>query len=154
AEVRLKTDPEMIAESFFPGGDGHAGAFFIKASRSIFARLLEFMPSPEELVRWLVNEEEIYKRVAGTELAHLIDGQAPQQRGGVLGTLSEAGNRLKMLPRRTECSAEISLTEWARERKGWIFVTSTQDARAQLRPLHAVFLDVLMKRLMACDPAW
>jgi len=155
AEVRLKTDREMIAESFFPGGgDHHAGAFFTKATRSIFARLLEFMPSPEELVKWLVSEEEIDKRVEGTELAHLINTQAPQQRGGVLGTLSEAGSRLKLLPRQAECSANILLSEWASGRRGWIFVTSTQDTRAQLRPLHAIFLDLLMKRLMACDPAW
>lgn len=154
AEVRLKTDHEMIAESFFPGDDHHVGAFFVKATRSIFARLLEFMPSPDELVRWLINEEEIDKRVEGTELAHLINAQAPQQRGGVLGTLSEAGNKLKLLPRQAECSPNILLTEWATERRGWIFVTSTQDTRAQLRHLHAVFLDLLMKRLMACDPAW
>jgi hypothetical protein len=154
AEVRLKTDQEMIAESFFPGSDHHTGAFFVKATRSIFARLLEFMPSPDELVRWLVSEWEIDTRVEGTELAHLINSQAPQQRGGVLGTLSEAGNKLKLLPRQAECSANVLLTEWATERRGWIFVTSTQDTRAQLRHLQAVFLDLLMKRLMACDPAW
>lgn len=154
AEVRLKTDREMIAESFFPGNDQHVGAFFTKATRSIFARLLEFMPSPEDLVQWLINEEAIDKRVQGTELAHLINDKAPQQRGGVLGTLSEAGSRLKMLPARGECAQEILLTDWARERRGWIFVTSTQDTRAQLKPLQAIFLDLLMKRLMACDPAW
>jgi hypothetical protein len=98
-EVRLKTDREMIAESFFPGGaDHHASAFFTKAARSIFARLLEFMPSPEELARWLVSEEEIDKRVEGTELAHLISAKAPQQRLGVLSTLAGARSRLKLLP--------------------------------------------------------
>lgn len=154
AEVRLKTDRELIAESFFPGSDHHTSAFFTKATRSIFARLLEFMPSPDELVKWLVSDEEIDKRVAGTELAHLINAQAPQQRGGVLGTLSEAGSKLKLLPRPEECSSNILLTDWARERRGWIFVTSTQDTRAQLRHLHAVFLDLLMKRVMSCDPTW
>jgi Type IV secretion-system coupling protein DNA-binding domain len=153
-EVRLKTDREMIAESFFPGNEGYAGAFFLKATRSIFARLLEFAPSPEELTQWLIDEREIDRRVRGTELVHLIGEKAPQQRGGVLGTLSEAGNRLKILPPRRECASEILLTEWAQKRTGWIFVTSTQDTRAQLRPLHAIFLDLLMKRLMACDPGW
>jgi len=153
AEVRLKTDHEMIAESFFPG-DQHTNPFFTKATRSIFARLLEFRPSPDELVRWLISKEEIDKRVDRTELAHLIDAEAPQQRGGVFGTLSEAGNRLKLLPQEAECSTKILLTEWATKRRGWIFVTSTQDTRAQLRPLHAIFLDLLMKRLMACDPSW
>lgn len=153
AEVRLKTDHEMIAESFFPG-DPHTNPFFTKATRSIFSRLLEFRPSPDELVKWLINKEEIDKRVDKTELAHLIEREAPQQRGGVLGTLSEAGNKLKLLPREVECSGNILLSDWATKRRGWIFVTSTQDTRSQLRPLHAVFLDLLMKRLMACDPSW
>jgi hypothetical protein len=153
AEVRLKTDHEMIAESFFPG-DQHTNPFFTKATRSIFARLLEFGPSPDELVKWLISKEEIDKRVDKTELAHLIDAEAPQQRGGVFATLSEAGNKLKLLPQEAECSTKILLTEWAKNRRGWIFVTSTQDTRAQLRPLHAIFLDLLMKRLMACDPSW
>ena len=156
SEVKLKTDRDLIAESFFPGSENPRGAtseFFIKASRSIFARLLEFNPSPAELVAWLTDENAIDERVQGTELIHLIDSRAPQQRGGVLGTLSEAGKQLKMLPRQEECDRELSLTEWAGNRSGWIFVTSTQDTRSQLRPLHAVFLDLLMKRLMACDPA-
>lgn len=152
-EVILKTDLEMIAESFFPGGDRQISAFFIKAARAIFAKLLESAPPPDELVRWLVHEEEIDNQVKGTELAHLIDPKAPQQRGGVLGTLSEVGNTLRLLPREAECSENLLMTNWATERRGWIFVTSTQDTRSQLRPLHVVFLDLLMKRLMACDPA-
>jgi hypothetical protein len=156
AEVRLRTDRDLIAESFFPAAENQRGTtseFFIRASRNIFARLLEFNPTPAELIAWLTSEGEIDERVQGTELIHLIDPRAPQQRGGVLGSLSDAGTKLKMLPGREEAAGEISLTRWAEARRGWIFVTSTQDTRAQLRPLHAVFLDLLMKRLMAGDPA-
>jgi hypothetical protein len=157
SEVRLKTDRDLIAESFFPGSEnprGSSNEFFLKASRSIFARLLEFNPSPSDLVEWLTDEEAIDQRVEGTELVHLIDSRAPQQRGGVLGSLSDVGKKLKLLPAREECTGELSLTRWAGERRGWTFVTSTQDTRSQLRSLHAVFLDLLMKRLMACDPGW
>jgi hypothetical protein len=157
SEIRLITDLELIAESFFPGGETQrAGTseFFLKAARSIFARLIEFNPTPGELIAWLTDEEAIDERVKGTELIHLIDRRAPQQRGGVLGTLSEAGKQLKLLPSKADCSGEIALTEWAEKRQGWIFVTSTQDTRSQLRPLHSIFLDLLMKRLMASDPSW
>jgi type IV secretion system coupling TraD/TrwB family protein len=159
AEVSLKTDREMIADSFFPGNDHQyqthgASGFFLKASRGIFARLLEFNPTPAELVRWLMNDDEIDRRIDGTELVQLVYKEAPQQRGGVLGTLSEAGNKLKMLPQEDECQTKLLLTEWAQQRKGWIFITSTSDTREQLTPLHAIFLDLMMKRLMTCDPAW
>jgi Type IV secretion-system coupling protein DNA-binding domain len=157
AEVRLRTDYDLIAESFFPGSDSQRGTtngFFVEAARNILARLLEDGSSPRMLVEWLANEDEIDRRVRGSELAHLIDPDAPQQRGGVLGTLSETGKKLRMLPRRDECEGEISLTEWAAAREGWIFVTSTQDTRSRLRLLHAVFLDLLMKRLTAVEPHW
>src|SRR5262249_39226320 len=56
AEVRLKTDRYMLADSFFPDREYKGNEFFLKASRNIFARLLEFNPTPDELVRWLVDE--------------------------------------------------------------------------------------------------
>jgi hypothetical protein len=87
----------IIAESLFPGSDHHAKNFFLETAKNIFVHLLEFNPTPDELIRWLISEEEIDKHVEGTELAHLINAQAPQQRGGVLGTLWEVGNKLKLL---------------------------------------------------------
>jgi hypothetical protein len=157
SEIRLKTDYEMIAESFFPGSEQQRGTtseFFTKAARSIFARLLEFNPNPRELVEWLTDEEQIDRRVAGTELAHLIGAKAPQQRGGVIGSLATVGKFLRLLPERGECTNELSLTAWAAERRGWLFITATKDVRDQLRPLLAVYLDLLMKRLMSVDERW
>jgi hypothetical protein len=155
AEARLKTDWDMIAESFLAVSEkGMQNEFFLKASRRIFAKLLESNPSPRQLVSWLTDEDAIDARVEGTELVHLINRSAAPQRVGVLATLSETGKHLGMLPQLNECTREVSLTRWAEQRQGWIFVTSTQDTRSQLRPLHGIFLDLLMKRLMACEPAW
>lgn len=154
SEIRLRTDYDLIAESFFPGAEGQPGTsseFFVKASRQVFARLLEFDPDPSELVRWLTDAREIDERVAGTELAHLIDARAPQQRGGVLGSLAAAGKLLRLLPAREECGGEISLAAWAGERRGWIFITAQKEIREQARPLLAVFIDLLLKRSMSVD---
>jgi len=35
-----------------------------------------------------------------------------------------------------------------------MFITSTQDTREALRPLHAAFIDILLKRLMSIRPEW
>ncbi|MBA3715369.1 MAG: type IV secretion system DNA-binding domain-containing protein [Pyrinomonadaceae bacterium] len=156
-EVKYPTDRKLLAESFFPGRDEkHATPtqFFAKASRSIFARMLEFGPSPAQIIAWLQDESKIDELVEGTEHALLINPNAGNQRGGVLGSLSDVGDTLKLLPMPNECQGAISLTEWAAQRRGWIFITSKQDTREALRPLHAAFIDLLLKRLMSVRPEW
>lgn len=155
-EIRSSTDRELIAESFFPGRENAPGVerFFTDSKRAVFARMLEFHPSVEELVTWLQDAQAIDGLIEGTELAHVIDKKATNQRAGVLGDLALVGKTLKLLPDAEDCRRNISLTEWTRTRRGWIFITSTQDTRDQLRPLHAVYLDVLMKKLMSVERSW
>lgn len=157
SEIQTPTDCQLVAESFFPGetnnriGSAH---FFISATRDIFALMLARGSTPSQLVAWLQDADQIDLIVAGTELAHYIDAGAGNQRGGVLGSLAQVGKTLRLLPHATSCVGEISLTKWARERRGWIFITSTRETRDQLRPLHAASIDLLMKRLMSVDPAF
>ena len=148
------TDRHLVAESFFPDREHGAPTtqFFVKAARSIFARMLELKPTAERIVEFLKDEQLIDEIVAGTEHAHLINEGAKGQRGGVLATLSEIGEALKLLPSPEQCAAELSITEWARRRRGWIFITSTQDTRDALRTLHAAWINILMKRLLAIPP--
>ena len=148
------TDRHLVAESFFPDRDHGASTtqFFVKAARSIFARMLELKPTAEQIVEFLKDEKLIDEIVAGTEHAHLINEGAKGQRGGVLATLSEIGEALKLLPSPEQCAGELSITEWARQRRGWIFITSTQDTRDALRTLHAAWINILMKRLLAVAP--
>ena len=149
------TDRHFIAESFFPDRDqGNSNAqFFVKSARSIFARMLEFKPNAARIVEMLTDEKLIDEVVKGTEHARLIDKDAKGQRGGVLATLSEIGESLKLLPSLDDCSQKFSLTGWTYRRRGWIFITSTQDTRDALRTLQAAWINILMKRLMATPPA-
>jgi len=148
------TDRRLVAESFFPDREHGAPTtqFFVKAARSIFSRMLELKPSAERIVELLKDEKLIDEIVAGTEHAHLINEGAKGQRGGVLATLSEIGEALKLLPSPEQCAREMSITEWATQRGGWIFITSTQDTRDALRTLHAAWINILMKRLLAVAP--
>jgi type IV secretory pathway TraG/TraD family ATPase VirD4 len=148
------TDCRLVAESFFPEREqtGTNSQFFVNSARSIFGRLLELQPSAQDIVRVLKNEKLIDEAVAGTEHAHLINEGAKGQRGGVLATLSEIGDALRLLPTREQCDGEFSLTEWARRRRGCIFITSTQDTRDALRRLNAAWINILMKRLLAIPP--
>ena len=150
------TDRHLIAESFFPDRDHNAtnAQFFVKSARSIFARMLEFKPNAARIVEMLTDEKLIDEIVKGTEHAHLIDKEAKGQRGGVLATLSEIGESLRLLPSLDDCSSKFSLTGWCYKRHGWIFITSTQDTRDALRSLQAAWINILMKRLLAAPPSW
>jgi type IV secretory pathway TraG/TraD family ATPase VirD4 len=149
------TDRHFVAESLFPDRDqaNTNAQFFVKSARSIFARMLEFKPDAARIVEMLTDEKLIDEVVNGTEHAHLIDKDAKGQRGGVLATLSEIGESLKLLPSLDDCSQAFSLTAWTHRRRGWIFITSTQDTRDALRTLQAAWINILMKRLMATPPA-
>jgi type IV secretory pathway TraG/TraD family ATPase VirD4 len=154
-EIKFRTDYQVLAEAFFPGRKAErmnqSEQFFLNASRDIFARMLEFEPSPTQLVEWLADEEEIDRMCAETELANYIKPDAAPQRAGVLGSLARVGKTLRILPRREECDFDFSLTEWASERRGWIFLTSTKESEERLRPLYTSYLDLLMRRLMSAD---
>jgi len=154
-EVRYPTDRQLIAEAFFPGKEDSrypAAPFFTNASRSIFGRMLEFRPTPQEMIKWLQDARYVDELVRGTEHAHYIDPKAGNQRGGVLASLAEIGGALKLLPTKFDCPGEIILTEWAKRRRGWLFITSTKETRPALRPLQTAFIDILLKRLMSVSP--
>ena len=146
----------FIAESFFPDHPQAAPntQFFLKAARSIFARMLAFNPSPDRLVEMLADDALIDYCVAGTEHAHLIDKAAKAQRAGVLATLSEVGESLKLLPSFEQCRGRgFSFRKWAQRRRGRIFITSTQSTREGLRRLHAAWFNILFGKLLGTPVA-
>lgn len=147
---------KMMAQAFFPDRryGGSTNEFFINAARAIFGRILEVEQDLDRIIAILTREDLIDQVVAGTEYAHLITPGAKGQRGGVLGTLSEIGESLKLLPRRDQCAKEIILTEWASKREGRIFITARHDTRDALGRLQAAWIDILMKRLLATDMEW
>lgn len=145
----LKHDAEALtlAASLFP--DRHnENPFFVEGPRKIFAHLLTFRPSPQELSYWMCHEEEIDRRVRGTEYAAMIDRQAPAQRSGVLASLNMIADTLKLLPSEKETTTRWSAAEWSKHRRGWLFLTSTPETRKRLIPLTSLWLDTLVLRLM------
>jgi type IV secretory pathway TraG/TraD family ATPase VirD4 len=146
-EVGHESETITLAASLFPDRYND-NSFFVEGPRKIFAHLLTFRPEPEELVWWMCHEEEIDKRVRGTEYAAMIDKQAPQQRSGVLASLNMVADSMKLLPREKETSARWSARTWSEKRRGWLFITSTPETRKRLVPLTSLWLDMLVLRLM------
>jgi hypothetical protein len=154
--IAAAADRKMITECLLPYRrfTGTNGDFFIDAGRSVLGRIFEVETDLNRICEILSNENLIDEIVAGTELAHLISPGAKGQRGGVLATLSTVAELLRLLPRREQCTKELSLTQWAKQRQGRIFITSKHDSRDALGGLQAAWINILMKRLLAADLEW
>ena len=90
----------------------------------------------------------------------MIAKGAQQQRNGVLASLGLVADSLRMLPTREQAGGKTwSATEWAETRAGWIFITSSATEREALRPLHSIWIDLLVMRLLTAPqqnqtPVW
>jgi type IV secretory pathway TraG/TraD family ATPase VirD4 len=146
-ELRHEAEALTLATSLFPDRVNE-NPFFTEGPRRVFAHLLTFRPTAEDLASWLSRDEELDRRVHGTPYASIIDRQAPAQRGGVLAALNMVADTLKLLPRESETSQRWSAAAWARDRRGWLFLTSTPETRTRLVPLTSLWLDMLVLRLM------
>jgi hypothetical protein len=146
-ELRHPAEALTLATSLFPDRRNE-NQFFVEGPRKIFAHLLTYRPTPEQMAWWMCHEEEIDQRVKGTQYAAMIDKQAPAQRGGILASLNMVADSLKLLPSESEANARWSAAEWSKQRKGWVFLTSTSETRERLLPLTSLWLDTLVLRLM------
>jgi type IV secretory pathway TraG/TraD family ATPase VirD4 len=158
-ELVRRAEARTVAASLFQPTNDRKGEFFVESPQKIFAHLLLDLPSPQQLVHWMSHPEEIDRRVKDTELASLIDPSAPQQRSGVLGSLSLVADSFRLLPKKEDAKSEWTAREWSKERKGWIFITSQPAEREALRPLHSLWIDMLVLRLLSAPrpeqhPVW
>lgn len=147
-ELRSRSEAKALAASLFQPPQDKKGEFFIESPQKIFAFLMAYGPTPEELVEWMSNPEEIDRRLKGTEHAHLIDARAHQQRAGVLASLGLVADSLRLLPKSSEGNRSWTATEWAEKRQGWVFLTSLPAEREALRPLQSLWIDWLVLRLL------
>jgi type IV secretory pathway TraG/TraD family ATPase VirD4 len=147
-ELRSRSEAKALAASLFQPPQDKKGEFFIESPQKIFAFLMAYGPTPDELVEWMSNPEEIDRRLKGTEHAHLIDSRAHQQRAGVLASLGLVADSLRLLPKASDGNGSWTATEWAEKRQGWIFLTSLPAEREALRPLQSLWIDWLVLRLL------
>jgi type IV secretory pathway TraG/TraD family ATPase VirD4 len=158
-ELRRKAEAKAIAASLYQPTSDKKGEFFTETPQKIFAHLLTFGPTPTQLVAWLSNPSEIDQRVRGTEMEAMIAKGAQQQRNGVLASLGLVADSLRMLPTKAQATSTWSATEWSEKREGWIFITSSATEREALRPLHSLWIDLLVLRLLTAPqdnqtPVW
>jgi type IV secretory pathway TraG/TraD family ATPase VirD4 len=136
-----------IAHALFPDRPNESH-FFWESVRKLIAHLLRLHPRPEQLVEWMNDPSEIDRRVQGTPYASTISRNSPQQRDGVLGTMSLVADTVRLLKSEREAKRHWTAREWVKRRQGWIFLTCTPETRDALRPLISLWLDLLILRLL------
>ncbi len=148
-EIERNAEAVTIAASLYqPTSMSVKDEFFYRTPAQIFSHLLKTGPTPHELAAWMADEAELQRLVAGTEMAHYINRKAGPQATGVLSSLALVAQSLRLLPRQKDAPYLWNATDWAQERKGWIFVTSKNTEREVLRPLHSLWIDILVMRLL------
>jgi hypothetical protein len=151
-EIESNQEATTISESLYQPSGGSSNSsnkeFFYRTPAQIFAHLLREGPTPHTLAEWMADESFLQKKVKGTEMAFYIDRKAGPQAAGVLASLGLVAQSLRLLPRKEETKSIWNATDWAKERKGWIFITSKKSQREVLRPLISLWIDILVMRLM------
>ena len=150
---RIPEAVTIAASLYQPTSMSTKDEFFYRTPAQIFAHLLKSGPTPHELAAWMADEPELQRRVAGTEMAFYINRKAGPQASGVLSSLGLVAQSLRLLPREEDTKRKWNATDWARDRKGWIFITSQLSEREVLRPLHSLWIDMLVMRLLAVPKA-
>lgn len=146
-EVQYPAEALALAGSLFPDKP-HENTFFTESARKIFAHLLRYRPTPQDLTAWMKDMNEVDRRIAGTELAAMVPVSAAGQRAAVQGTFNQAAAAFQLLPKESEATERWSAAAWAKGRTGWLFLPSTPTQRESLRPLLSMWLDSLILRLM------
>ncbi len=152
-EIQNEAEALAIATALFPDQPGET-PFFMKAVRKLIAHLFRLCRTPQELVKWMCDLREIDRRVKGTPYESTISQLAQGQRQGVIGTLNNVADTLSLLKSEKDAKRHWTAWEWAKQRQGWLFLTSTPGTRDALMPLHSLWLDLLTLRLLdqADDP--
>lgn len=151
-EVLSDVEALTLATALFPPRPHETNTFFTESSRGIFAFLLTFRPTAQQLVTWLTDGNQLDRLLKGTVHEAILDRDAPAQRSGVMASLNLVADTLQLCPSEAAGVGRWSAADWARRRTGWVFITSTPETRARLMPLHTLWLDMLILRLMS-EPA-
>jgi len=144
-EVRNPAEASALAVSLFPDRPNQ-DPFFAETPRKIFAHLLTYKPTAQQLIHWMSHPVEIDRLVAGTPYAAMINPQSPDQRNGVLGSLNRVADALSLLPAENEANGCWNTVEWSKTRSRWLFFPSTNMTRDRLMPLVSLWFDLLVMR--------
>lgn len=150
-------DAEALAAALVPDppntfNQGGGDFFFRRSARTLIVGMLLALKSrdPADIPTLLaLSRTQLKQALKGTPAEALIDPGAHEQGAGIVATAFNAASSFRHLPRQSERS--WSALEWGSARQGWLFLSSTEESREAALPLQSVWLDCIVRRLMAAD---
>ena len=125
--------------------------FFSDTSIDLWTQIVAHsdIPEAQDLAAWMAKPDpELDRRVVGSKCEQDLNKNAAPQRNGILSSFCMIQQSLASIP--TSKETEIwTVKDWCEDRKGWIFLTSTPDTAETIRPLQSLWIDMLIRRLMA-----
>jgi type IV secretory pathway TraG/TraD family ATPase VirD4 len=155
-EGSFTMDAEAMAASLIRGqARTPTEEFFRESSRTLIEAIFQVLQergNSTGIANFLaLPRAEIQKALTGTRAYPLIDPGAHEQGSGILATVANAVKCFYHLPQETAANSRWSAREWAETRRGWVFLPSTEDARAAIQTLQGVWLDSLVRWLMSAE---
>jgi len=155
----FRMDAEALAQSLIPDvpnsfAQTGADRFFRRSGRTTLVSIFETAKPqiPETITRLVaLPRDELKRALTGTPAEALIDPGAHDQGAGIVAMVTNATNPFRFLPPEESGRDRWSAVEWAKTRRGWLFLTSTEDSRAAALPLQNVWLDCLVRHLLTTD---
>jgi hypothetical protein len=162
AELRagsFRMDAEALAQSLIPDAPNSfaqsgADRFFRRSGRTTLVSIFETAkPQTAETITQLLtlSRDRLKQALKGTAAEPLIDPGAHDQGAGIVAMVTNATNPFRYLPPEDSGRPTWSAVEWSRQRRGWLFLTSTEDSRAAALPLQNVWLDCLVRQLLTAE---
>lgn len=150
-------DAEALAAALVPDppntfNQGGGDFFFRRSARTLIVGMLLALKSrdPADIPTLLALPRlQLKQALKGMPAEALIDPGAHEQGAGIVATAFNATSSFRHLARQSE--RFWSALEWAETRRGWLFLSSTEESREAALPLQSVWLDCLVRRLMATD---
>lgn len=103
----------------------------------------------QDLASWMAKPEpELDQRVVGSKCEQDLNKNSAPQRNGILSSFCMIQGSLASIPT-SKTASKWTVKDWCEKRKGWIFLTSTPDTAETIRPLQSLWIDMLIRRLMA-----
>ncbi|HUA36029.1 MAG TPA: type IV secretion system DNA-binding domain-containing protein [Candidatus Binataceae bacterium] len=148
-------DAEALAAALVPDppstfSQGGADFFFRQSARTLIIGLLYALKSrdPADIPKLLgLPRHELKEALRGTPAEVLIDPGAHEQGAGIVATAFNATSAFRHIPHRAEKS--WSALGWAGNQRSWLFLSSNEESREAALPLQGVWLDCVIRRLMA-----
>jgi hypothetical protein len=149
-------DAEAMAASLVRGEPRNpTEKFFNESARTLIEAIFEKATDrrdPGSIADFLaLPRGKIHEKLVDTRAYPLVDPHAAEQGTGIISVAANATKGFYHLPRRDQTTRVWSARQWAEKRQGWIFLPSTEDARAAIQSLQAVWLDCLVRWLMSAD---